>query len=118
MPLFPLGTIGLNSSESEQTIARASVGAWGEHLNWRTLDSARQFAAAARIGFNGSETLAALISVLAPPDDGCVACCSVQMNVLLCVASVDCVSCILLAISCSLPATSRTAIALASRTVA
>jgi hypothetical protein len=70
MPLFPLGTIGLNSSESEQTIARASVGAWGDHLNWRTLDSARQFAAAARIGFNGSKTLAALVSVLAPPDDG------------------------------------------------
>ena len=63
MPVFPLGTIGLNSSTADQTIARASVGAWGTQLNWRTLDSARQFAAAARIGYNGSETLTALISV-------------------------------------------------------
>lgn len=41
-------------------------------MNWRTLDSARQFAAAARIGYNASHTLSALESVLSPIDDGYV----------------------------------------------
>ena len=44
----------------------------GQFLNWRTLDSARQFAAAARIGYNASATLSALESVLSPVDDGYV----------------------------------------------
>lgn len=44
----------------------------GQFLNWRTLDSARQFAAAARIGYNASDTLSALESVLSPVDDGYV----------------------------------------------
>ena len=41
-------------------------------MKWRTLDSARQFAAAARIGYNSSYTLSALESVLSPIDDGYV----------------------------------------------
>eukprot|EP01046_Picozoa_sp_COSAG06_P029395 COSAG06_NODE_2722_length_6385_cov_10.493000_1_plen_98_part_00 len=49
----------------EISLATASVGAWGRFLNWRTLDSARQFAAAARIGYNATETLSALESVSA-----------------------------------------------------
>ena len=92
MPLFPLGTVGLNSSARDRTLATSSVAAWcppllpaptpvpaksrlphtrvtarrsrGEYLNWRTLDSARQFAAAARIGYNSTATLAAMESVL------------------------------------------------------
>ena len=49
----------------EISLATTSVGAWGRFLNWRTLDSARQFAAAARIGYNATETLSALESVSA-----------------------------------------------------
>ena len=72
MPIFPLGSVGLNSSSEDISVAKDSVGAWGKYLNWRTLDSARQFAAAARIGYNASGTLAALESVLSPIDDGFV----------------------------------------------
>ena len=103
MPLFPLGTVGLNSSARDRALATASVAAWcpaspspapapansrlphtrvtarrnrGKYLNWRTLDSARQFAAAARIGYNATATLAAMESVLSPPDDGYIMCAS------------------------------------------
>ena len=64
MPAFPGGTIGLASSAPQLATIRASVQAWGTYLNWRTLDSARQFAAAARVGGDPAGTLAALESVL------------------------------------------------------
>ena len=56
-PVFPLGTVGLNSSSEEQNVARASIAAWAKHLKcakstvvatatWKQLKRAQQKAKA------------------------------------------------------------------------
>ena len=75
--LVPSPRTHTRTSQEPACLTRVTV--WrgrGKYLNWRTLDSARQFAAAARIGYNATATLAAMESVLSPPDDGYIMCAS------------------------------------------